>query len=110
MAFLLKDLVNHVGNIIAFDTHTFYILKHVDLSQGNHKMMYESPNRGGKTYATLNRSPGGNDPATTVTDPSPYGASQLLPVAMGLHQSCRDQSACSLICSTYHLTTPADSR
>ena len=31
--------------------HNFYILKPVDLSKGNHKMMYEPPNRGGKTYA-----------------------------------------------------------
>ena len=30
--------------------HNFYILKPIDLSKGNHKMMYEPPNRGGKTY------------------------------------------------------------
>jgi hypothetical protein len=44
----------------------FYILKPVDLSKGNHKMMFEPPNRGGKTYQTLNRTPGGNDPAAIV--------------------------------------------
>jgi hypothetical protein len=39
-------------------------LKPVDLSKGNHKMMYEPPNRGRKTYQELNRTPdGGNDPA-----------------------------------------------
>jgi hypothetical protein len=50
--------------------HNFYILKPVDLSTGNHKMMYEPPNRGGKTYSTLNRTPtppgGANDPSTLV--------------------------------------------
>ncbi|HZZ93706.1 MAG TPA: alpha/beta hydrolase domain-containing protein [Usitatibacter sp.] len=48
--------------------HNFYILKPLDLSKGNHKMMYEPPNRGGKTHGTLNRGVGGNDPAAT-TDP-----------------------------------------
>jgi hypothetical protein len=44
--------------------HNFYILKPVDLSKGNHEMMYEPPNRGRKTYQELNRTPdGGNDPA-----------------------------------------------
>jgi len=41
--------------------HNFYILKPVDLGKGAHKVMYEPPNRGGKTFNTLNRSPGGND-------------------------------------------------
>jgi hypothetical protein len=50
--------------------HNFYILRPVDLSKGNHRMMYEPPNRGGKTYSSLNRTSGGasNDPAT-ITDP-----------------------------------------
>src|SRR6516165_4690309 len=35
------------GNIqYSFD---FYILKPINLAQGNHKMLYEPPNRGGKT-------------------------------------------------------------
>ena len=38
-------------------SHNFYILKPLDLSKGNHKMMYEPPNRGGKTYQTLNNTP-----------------------------------------------------
>ena len=58
-------------------SHNFYILKPLDLSKGNHKMMYEPPNRGGKTYQTLNNTPTStatcpncvNDPAT-ITDPT----------------------------------------
>jgi hypothetical protein len=48
--------------------HNFYILKPLELSKGNHKMMYEPPNRGRKTYQTLNNTPSGtNDPAA-ITD------------------------------------------
>src|SRR5690348_10887801 len=47
------------GNVMY--QHNFYILKPVDLSKGNHKMMYEPPNRGGKTYQTLNRTPDGTN-------------------------------------------------
>lgn len=48
--------------------HNFYILQPLDPSKGNHKMMYEPPNRGGKTYQTLNNTPTGtNDPAA-LTD------------------------------------------
>ncbi|MFZ0811610.1 MAG: alpha/beta hydrolase domain-containing protein [Bradyrhizobium sp.] len=55
--------------------HNFYILQPLDPSKGNHKMMYEPPNRGGKTYQTLNNTPTGtNDPAAltdaTVLDDS----------------------------------------
>ena len=50
--------------------HNFYILKPLDLNKGNRKMMYEPPNRGGKTYQTLNNTPSGtNDPAA-LTDPA----------------------------------------
>jgi hypothetical protein len=59
--------------------HNFYILKPLDLSKGNHKMMYEPPNRGGKTFATLNRSSGGNDPGVTITDPVALAKSFLWP-------------------------------
>jgi hypothetical protein len=58
--------------------HNFYILKPVDLSQGNHKMMYEPPNRGSKTYGTLNRSTGGNDPGA-ITDTTVLANSFLWP-------------------------------
>jgi Alpha/beta hydrolase domain len=55
---------NARGNVeYSFD---FYILKPVDLSKGSHRVMYEPPNRGGKQYATFNRSTGGNDPATST--------------------------------------------
>ncbi len=60
-----KNLQGHVVY-----QHNFYILQPLDPSKGNHKMMYEPPNRGGKTYQTLNNTPtGGNDPAVTLTDP-----------------------------------------
>src|SRR6202008_4764960 len=50
--------------------HNFYILQPLDPSKGNRKMMYEPPNRGGKTYQTLNNTPTGtNDPAA-LTDPT----------------------------------------
>ncbi len=39
---------NANGNVVY--SHNFYILKPLDLSHGNHKMMYEPPNRGNKTY------------------------------------------------------------
>jgi hypothetical protein len=58
--------------------HNFYILKPKNLSTGNHKMMYEPPNRGSKTYATLNRSPGGNDPGA-ITDTAALANSFLWP-------------------------------
>ena len=59
--------------------HNFYILKPLDLGKGAHKVMYEPPNRGGKTFQTLNRSPGGNDPGTTITDPVALADSFLWP-------------------------------
>src|SRR5580704_16139654 len=42
----------------------FYILKPIDLAKGNHKMLYEPPNRGRKTITALNRGVGGNDPGS----------------------------------------------
>ena len=66
---------NANGNVVY--QHNFYILKPADLSHGNHKMMYEPPNRGGKTYQTLNNTPTGtNDPAA-LTDPAVLGDSFL---------------------------------
>src|SRR5262249_18794634 len=42
---------------------SFYILKPIDLSKGAHKVMYEPPNRGNKTWANLARFTGStNDP------------------------------------------------
>jgi hypothetical protein len=56
----------------------FYILKPIDLSKGNHKMMYEPPNRGRKTWNALARMPSGNDPGT-VTDAATLAQSFLMP-------------------------------
>jgi len=59
----------------AFD---FYILKPMDLSKGNHKVMYEPPNRGRKTHGSLNRGLGINDPGS-VSDPRELVNTFLLP-------------------------------
>jgi len=68
---------NANGNVVY--QHNFYILKPVNLSQGNHKMMYEPPNRGRKTYQDLNNTPsGGNDPAAII-DPAVLQDSFLWP-------------------------------
>ena len=63
----------------------FYILKPVNLSAVDHslngygKVMYEPPNRGGKSWTALGRvSGGGNDPAT-ITDPTILANSFLMP-------------------------------
>src|SRR5262245_60567209 len=63
----------------------FYILKPLNLNQvdrklnGYGKMMYEPPNRGGKTWTALGRvTGGGNDPAT-ITDPTILQNSFLMP-------------------------------
>src|SRR5690242_11314608 len=68
---------NAKGNVVY--QHNFYILKPVDMGHGNHKMMYEPPNRGGKTYQTLNNTPNGtNDPAA-ITNPTVLNNSFLWP-------------------------------
>jgi len=63
----------------------FYILKPVNLNQvdknlnGYGKVMYEPPNRGGKTWPALGRvTGGGNDPAT-ITDPTILANAFLMP-------------------------------
>jgi hypothetical protein len=60
----------------AFD---FYILKPVDLSKGAHRMMYEPPNRGRKTWDTFGRVPAGNDPGNSITDPAVLANAFLMP-------------------------------
>ncbi len=70
----------------------FYILKPIDLSKGNHKMLYEPPNRGRKTIAALNRGVGGNDPGST-TDVSALGNSFLMPQGYSISFSGWDASA-----------------
>ncbi len=57
----------------------FYILKPIDLTKGNSKVLYEPPNRGGKTWNTFGRVPGGNDPGGTITDPTALANAFLMP-------------------------------
>jgi hypothetical protein len=81
---------NARGNVeYAFD---FYILKPVDLSKGAHKVMYEPPNRGGKTWAGFGRMPGGNDPGS-VTDPAILANAFLMPRGYTMVWSGWDKSA-----------------
>ena len=70
----------------------FYILKPIDLSKGNHKVMYEPPNRGRKTHAALNNGAGGNDPGS-VTDPNILANTFLLPRGYTMVWSGWDYSA-----------------
>src|SRR5437016_197374 len=70
----------------------FYLLKPVDLSKGNHKMLYEPPNRGRKTIAALNRGVGGNDPGS-VSDATLLGNSFLMPQGYSISFSGWDFSA-----------------
>ena len=73
--------VNGNGNVVY--QHNFYILKPVDLRKGNHKMMYEPPNRGGKTYGTINntRPTSGQRSGNVLTDPAILADSFLWPAA-----------------------------
>src|SRR6202521_140839 len=70
----------------------FYILKPIDLAKGNHKMLYEPPNRGRKTIAALNRGVGGNDPGS-VKDASLLANSFLMPQGYSISFSGWDFSA-----------------
>ncbi|MEQ1911848.1 MAG: hypothetical protein ABMA15_23720, partial [Vicinamibacterales bacterium] len=57
----------------------FYILKPIDLTKGAHKVVYEPPNRGRKTWASLARvSSGGNDPGS-ITNATELANSFLMP-------------------------------
>jgi hypothetical protein len=57
----------------------FYILKPIDLTKGAHKVLYEPPNRGGKTWTTLGRvSSGGDDPGS-ITNPTELANSFMMP-------------------------------
>jgi len=73
----------------AFD---FYILKPIDLRRGAHKVMYEPPNRGGKTWSTFGRVPGGNDPGS-ITDPTVLANAFLMPRGYTMVWSGWDKSA-----------------
>ncbi len=71
----------------------FYILKPIDLTKSAHKVMYEPPNRGGKTWTTLGRvSSGGDDPGS-ITDPTELANSFLMPRGYTIVWSGWDYSA-----------------
>jgi len=57
----------------------FYILKPVVLANGNGRVMYEPPNRGGKTWTGLARVAGGGDDPATITDTTVLANSFLMP-------------------------------
>src|SRR5438874_2083774 len=82
---------NSSGNVAySFD---FYILKPIDLAKGNHKVMYEPPNRGRKTWQNLGRvSSGANDPAS-ISDPAELANSFLMPRGYTMVWSGWDKSA-----------------
>jgi Alpha/beta hydrolase domain len=70
----------------------FYLLKPIDLSKGNHKMVYEPPNRGRKTITALNRGVGGKDPGS-VKDEALLANSFLMPQGYSISFSGWDASA-----------------
>src|SRR6267143_4569699 len=70
----------------------FYILKPIDLSRGAHRVMYEPPNRGGKTWGNFGRMPGGNDPGS-VTAPTVLASAFLMPRGYTMVWSGWDKSA-----------------
>jgi hypothetical protein len=82
---------NAAGRVeFSFD---FYILKPIDLTRGAHKIVYEPPNRGRKTWAALARlSSGGNDPGS-VTNTIELANSFLMPRGYTMVWSGWDVSA-----------------
>ncbi len=70
----------------------FYILKPIDLSKGAHRVMYEPPNRGSKTWGTLGRFPAGNDPGS-VTDPTVLANAFFMPRGYTMVWSGWDKAA-----------------
>jgi alpha/beta hydrolase family protein len=57
----------------------FYILKPTTLGNGNHRVMYEPPNRGGKTWTALARVSGGGDDPATIANTTVLANSFLMP-------------------------------
>ena len=85
----------------------FYILKPVDLSKGAHKVMYEPPNRGGKTWTGLARvAGGGNDPAT-ITDPAVLANAFFMPRGYTLVWSGWENDLAPLTSLTATVTFPS---
>ena len=85
---------NARGNVeYAFD---FYILKPIDLRKGAHKVMYEPPNRGGKTWNAMGRvvsGPGGNNDPGSIVDPAVLAGAFLMPRGYTMVWSGWDKSA-----------------
>jgi len=82
---------NANGNVeYSFD---FYILKPIDLSKGAHKVMYEPPNRGNKTWANLARFVGSTNDPGSQTDAKILDDNFFLPRGYTLVFSGWDQAA-----------------
>ena len=85
---------NARGNVeYSFD---FYILKPIDLKKGAHKVMYEPPNRGGKTWNALARvvsGPGGTNDPGSIVDPTVLANAFLMPRGYTMVWSGWDKSA-----------------
>jgi hypothetical protein len=74
----------------AFD---FYILKPINLQNGAHKVLYEPPNRGAKTWQGLNNFPNNTNDPGSVTDPTLLAGTFLMPLGYTVVFSGWDQSA-----------------
>jgi hypothetical protein len=70
----------------------FYILKPIHLRRGAHKVMYEPPNRGNKTWGALGRFPGGNDPGSVI-DPTVLANAFFMPRGYTMVWSGWDKAA-----------------
>ena len=85
---------NANGNVeYAFD---FYILKPIDLTKGAHKVMYEPPNRGGKTWNGLGRvtsGPGGTNDPGSIVDPKVLANAFFMPRGYTMVWSGWDKAA-----------------
>ncbi|CAF1122197.1 unnamed protein product [Adineta ricciae] len=62
----LKLAPRNKNGMVEYSTD-FYILKPVNLTNGNHKLFFEVNNRGGKLFGSFAQSSGGNNP-TTASD------------------------------------------
>src|SRR5712692_6645715 len=98
---------NARGNVeYSFD---FYILKPIDLSKGAHKVMYEPPNRGNKTWASLGRvsvptGKNGNDPGSSITNPIVLANAFLMPRGYTMVWSGWDKSAAPATATNFSTT------
>ena len=74
----------------------FYILKPIDLAKGAHKVMYEPPNRGGKTWNSMGRvssGPGGTNDPGSIVNPDVLANAFLMPRGYTMVWSGWDKSA-----------------